>query len=180
MALMLWLDGMMMMMMMLQVIICEVGDEAAPMPVASLTQKGWCPRSVCSGSGDVQLVQQLIQRRSSVGGASFACMSSLACGRPGDSALLLACMFGVLLLFRILQCASCLTDGGTCFEKFHHVMCHTLMDCETGLGQLHYMTANERITIAIRMAIQALASNESLMKKPRERSQPWLLMIAQQ
>jgi hypothetical protein len=67
--------------------------------VASLTQKGWCPRSVCSGSGDVQLVQQLIQRRSSVGGASFACMSSLACGRPGDSALLLACMFGVLLYF---------------------------------------------------------------------------------
>jgi hypothetical protein len=45
----------------LQVIICEIGGEAAPMPVASLTQKGWCPRSVCSGSGDVQLVQQLIQ-----------------------------------------------------------------------------------------------------------------------
>jgi hypothetical protein len=32
---------------------------------------------------------------------SFACMSSLACGRPGDSALLLACMFGVLLLFHM-------------------------------------------------------------------------------
>jgi hypothetical protein len=36
-----------------------------------------------------------------VGGASFACMRSLACGRPGDSALLLACMFGVLLLFHM-------------------------------------------------------------------------------
>jgi hypothetical protein len=45
----------------LQVIICDVGGMAAPMPVASLTQKGWCPRSVCSGSGDMHLVPQRIR-----------------------------------------------------------------------------------------------------------------------
>jgi hypothetical protein len=32
---------------------------------------------------------------------AHVCMCSLACGRPGDSALLLACMFGVLLLFHM-------------------------------------------------------------------------------
>jgi hypothetical protein len=39
-------------------------------------------------------------------------MNSLACGRPGDSALLLACMFGVLLLF---QKESCAYTSTTCY-----------------------------------------------------------------
>jgi hypothetical protein len=37
--------------------------------------------------------------------STFACMSSLACGRLGDSALLLACMFRVLLLFHMRPCS---------------------------------------------------------------------------
>ncbi|KAF6263672.1 hypothetical protein COO60DRAFT_381114 [Scenedesmus sp. NREL 46B-D3] len=67
----------------------KVSFTTRPLAFASCTRKGWCPRSSYPGLGCLLRAHQYNQRRSTVGGASFAYMRSLAC-RGGVT--LLACL----------------------------------------------------------------------------------------
>jgi hypothetical protein len=66
---------------------------------------------------------------STVGDVSFACMCSLACGRPGDSVLLLACMLGVthsVTFSQAIEQAECLTNRSAAMQSVQSATCQWL------------------------------------------------------
>jgi hypothetical protein len=114
----------------LQVTICDVRVRAcaAPLPDASWTQKGWCPRS----SWFWTVIFYVSEWRIAVGGDSFACMPSLACRGRVRLLTCLLCMLGAVFILHMLAfnataehrypaCAAAVTYGGR--QQQQHLCC---------------------------------------------------------